>query len=181
MTLVADRKSRKVLGVQAVGKNGNAVKGRVDSIAVLLQHGVDVDDICTLETGYAPPFSSAMDVVNNVGNTLDNILCGMNRPIDACDFLDQFGGGETRVLDIRGDREAARGVEKYGNRWLHIPQAQLRRRTSEIPPNESLSIICDTGPRAYEAQVFLDSVGIRNTRMIMGGYAMIKAMDPEFL
>lgn len=181
MALVADRKSRKILGVQAAGKNGNAIKARVDAIAVLLEHGVDVDDICTLETGYAPPFSSAMDVVNNAGNTLDNIFCGMNRPIDVCDFLSLFAAGEIRILDIRGEREALAGKTKYGDRWLHIPQAELRARAGEIPTDELISIICDTGPRAYEAQVFLDSVGITNTRIIQGGYAMIKVIDPGFV
>lgn len=181
MALVADRKSRKVIGVQAAGKNGNAVKARVDTIAVLLEHGVGVDDVCSLETGYAPPFSSAMDVVNNVGNALDNILSGTNRPVDACEFLSMFAKRETRVLDIRGVREAEAGKEKYGDRWLHIPQAELRGRAGEVPRNELLSILCDTGPRAYEIQVFLDSAGITNTRMIQGGYAMIKAIDPGFV
>lgn len=181
MALIADRKSRKIVGVQAAGKNGNAVKARVDTIAVLLEHGVDVDDICTLETGYAPPFSSAMDVVNNAGNTLDNILSGMNRPVDVSDFLCRFTEGKTRILDIRGEREAAAGKAKYGDRWLHIVQAELRTRAGEVPRDEMLSILCDTGPRAYETQVFLDSVGIVNTQIIQGGYAMIKVIDPGFV
>jgi NADPH-dependent 2,4-dienoyl-CoA reductase/sulfur reductase-like enzyme/rhodanese-related sulfurtransferase len=181
MTLIADRKSRKILGVQATGKNGNAVKARVDSIAVLLEHGIDVDDVCSLETGYAPPFSSAMDVVNNAGNTLDNILCGRNRPVEVCEFLEQFARGETRILDIRGEREASAGKDKYQEKWLHIPQGELRQRTGEIPRHEQISILCDTGPRAYEAQIVMDAAGITNTRIIQGGYAMIKVIDPEFV
>ncbi len=181
MALVADRKSQKIVGVQATGKNGNAVKARVDTIAVLLEHGVNVDDICMLETGYAPPFSSAMDVVNNAGNVLDNILCGMNRPVDVCEFLTMFAEGKTRVLDIRGGREAAAGKEKYGSRWIHIPQAELRSRVADVPKDELISILCDTGPRAYETQIFLDSSGLRNTQIIQGGYAMIKVIDPEFV
>lgn len=181
LTLIADRKTRKVVGVQAAGTHGEAVKARVDTIAVLLRHGVDVDDICSLETGYAPPFSSAMDVVNNGGNCLDNILNGMSRPVDVCDFLDDFEGGDTRVLDIRGEREAEAGRGKYGERWLHIPQAELRGRYRELPEQEHLSIICDTGTRAYECQVFLDSKGITNTSIIQGGYAMIKVIEPGFV
>jgi len=181
MTLVADRRSRKVLGVQATGKNGNAVKARVDAIAVLLERTIVVDDLCCLETGYAPPFSSAMDVVNNVANVLDNIIAGMNRPMDAVDFLEMFHDQKIRVLDIRGDREAAAGKEKYGSRWLHIPQGQLRSRIEEVPKDELISILCDTGPRAYEAQVVLDSYGITNTRIVQGGYAMIKVIDPDFV
>ncbi|HBG19525.1 MAG TPA: pyridine nucleotide-disulfide oxidoreductase, partial [Desulfobulbaceae bacterium] len=181
IALVADRKSRKILGIEAAGKNGDAVKARVDTVAVLLRHGLDVDEVCSLETGYAPPFASAMDVINNAGNALDNILAGSNRPIDAADFLYEFARKNTRVLDIRGEKEAEPYKEKYGARWLNIPQNQLRRRISEIPADEPLFLLCDTGPRSYEAQVFLTSQGLTNTRNIQGGLAMIKVTEPEFV
>ena len=181
ISLIADRKSRKILGIEAAGKNGDGVKSRVDSIAVLLRHGVDVDEVCSLEIGYAPPFASAMDVINNAGNALDNILTGQNRPIDAADFLFEFSHENIRVLDIRGAKEAAPFKEKYGRRWVNIPQDQLRKRVGEIPKDEHLFLLCDTGPRSYEAQVFLNSQGINNTRNIQGGYAMIKVTDPDFI
>jgi NADPH-dependent 2,4-dienoyl-CoA reductase/sulfur reductase-like enzyme/rhodanese-related sulfurtransferase len=181
ISLLADRKSRKILGIEAAGKNGDAVKARVDTIAVLLKHGLDVDEVCSLETGYAPPFASAMDVINNAGNALDNVLAGYNRPIDAADFLFEFGHKDVRVLDIRGEKEAAPFKAKYGDRWFNVPQDQLRRRVGEIPRDELLFLLCDTGPRSYEAQVFLSSQGITNTRHIQGGFAMIKVTDPGFI
>ncbi len=181
ISLLADRNSRKILGIEAAGKNGDAVKGRVDTIAVLLQHGLDVDEVCSLETGYAPPFASAMDVINNAGNALDNILAGNSRPIDVADFLNEFAHTSIRVLDIRGEKEAAPFKAKYGAKWCNIPQDQLRRRVTEIPADEPLFLICDTGPRSYEAQVFLNSRGITNTRNVQGGFAMIRVTDPNFI
>ena len=180
LSLVADRQSRKILGVEAAGKHGDAVKARVDTIAALLRHGVDVDEVCSLETGYAPPFASAMDVINNAGNALDNILTGRNRPIDAADFLFEFKHGTTIVLDVRGQREAESLKEKYGVRWLNIPQNELRSRCNEIPRNEPLFLLCDTGARSYETQVYLDSQGITDSKQIQGGYAMILGTDPTF-
>lgn len=163
-----------------MGRHGDAVKSRVDTIAVLLKHGIDVDEVCSMETGYAPPFASAMDVVNNAGNALDNSLAGCNRTIDAADFLDEFKHRTTKVLDIRGNREAEPFVDKYGERWLNIPQPELRHRVAEIPADEPLFLFCDTGARSYEAQVFLSSQGIVNTRQVQGGYAMIRMTDPAF-
>jgi len=180
VSLVADRKSRKILGIEASGKHGDGVKARVDTVAVMLKNGIDVDEICCLETGYAPPFASAMDVINNAGNSLDNILAGMNRPIDAADFLVEFSRQSRRVLDIRGEREAQPFMEKFGSRWVNVPQKELRVRYAEIPADEPLFIICDTGARSYEAQVFLETKGITDTLHIQGGYAMIKVTDPEF-
>ncbi|WP_457552061.1 FAD-dependent oxidoreductase, partial [Desulfobacula sp.] len=88
--LIADRKTRKILGIEAVGSQGDAVKARVDAVVPLLQTGLDVDDVCVLETGYAPPFASAMDIINNAGNALDNILENLNKPMDVIDFLEKF-------------------------------------------------------------------------------------------
>jgi rhodanese-related sulfurtransferase len=180
MTLIADRQSRKILGIEAAGRNGSAVKARIDAVAVMLRHGVDVDEICSLETGYAPPFSSAMDVVNNAGNTLDNILTGRNRPIGATEFVSRFRENEIQVLDIREQPTAAPFVEKYKEKWLNIPLSELRARFSEIPLEKSFCIICDSGPRSYEAQVILDAKGITDTLNVQGGYAMILAIDPAF-
>lgn len=181
ISLLADRKSRKILGIEAAGKNGDAVKARVDTVAVMLAQGIDVDEICCLETAYAPPFASAMDVINNAGNALDNVLASLNKPIDASDFLFEFQHRNTRVLDVRGEKEAEPFVEKYGGRWLNIPQDQLRERVNEIDPFEPLFLLCDTGPRSYEAQVFLNSRGIVSTKNVQGGLAMVKRTDPNFI
>ena len=181
ISLIADRNSRKILGIEAAGKHGDAVKARVDAVAVLLKHGVTVDDICNMEAGYAPPYASAMDAVNNVGNTLDNILAGRNSPVDVYDFIEDFRRGTPRVLDTRGVKEATPFIDKYGAQWLNIPQDQLRQRFEEIPRDELLYLICDTGPRSYEAQVLLAAEGITNTRNIQGGFAMVKMTDPQFI
>ena len=181
ISLIADRRSRKILGIEAAGKHGEAVKARVDTVAVLLRHGVTVDEICEMEAGYAPPFASAMDAVNNAGNALDNILAGLNVPIDAHDFLNRFRLGTSKVLDTRGEKEAAPFIDKYGDRWLNIPQNELRRRIEEIPRDEELYLMCDTGPRSYEAQVVLTTKGITNTLNIQGGFAMVRMTDPEFI
>ncbi len=180
LSLLADRKSRRILGVEAIGRHGDAVKARVDTIAVLLKHGLDVDEVCCLETAYAPPFASAMDVINNAGNALDNILSGSNRTIDAADFLDAFFHKEITVLDIRGQREAGPFVDRYGSRWLNIPQPELRTRVDEIPADKPFYLFCDTGARSYEAQVFLSARGIINTRQVQGGFAMVRMTDPTF-
>jgi len=181
MTLIADRTTRKILGIEAAGRNGSAVKARIDAVAVLLRHGADVDEICCLETGYAPPFSSAMDVVNNAANVLDNILSGKNRPIGVTEFIEKFEAEEVKTLDVREAPTAAPFVEKYGDRWLNIPLSELRQRYKEIPTDQTFCLLCDTAPRSYEAQVFLDSKGITDTLNVQGGYAMIVETEPTIL
>ena len=55
---IADRASRRLLGVQAVG--GGADK-RVDVAAVALTAGMKVDEAAQLDLGYAPPYSQVWD------------------------------------------------------------------------------------------------------------------------
>ncbi len=179
--LIADRKSRKILGIEAVGANGDAVKARVDALAPLIAGGVEVEDVCSLETAYAPPFASAMDIINNAGNALDNIFDKRNRPIDVIDFLEDFSNGRTRVLDVRNPKEASSFIKKYGDKWINIPQSELKSRLDEVPRDEPLCLLCNTGPRSYEAQIFLEGNGIVNTRNIQGGYGMIRAIDSKFV
>ncbi len=178
--LIADRSTRKILGVEAIGEQADAVKARVDAIAPLLGAGLDVDDVCVLETGYAPPFASAMDVINNAGNVLDNILEGRNTPIDMLDFITLFKKEAIQVLDLREPSEAAPFIEKYGNRWLNIPQAELRQRFEELPRDQNLYLICGTGARSYESQVFLNQQGFKQVKNIQGGSAVLSVTDPDF-
>ncbi|MBF0203142.1 MAG: FAD-dependent oxidoreductase [Desulfamplus sp.] len=225
MKLIADRKTRTVLGVEAAGPQGDAVKARVDAVAPLLKFGVDVSEICNLEVSYSPPYASAMDVVNNAGNALDNTLNGNLKSVDTFEFIELLKKGGITVLDVRSSVQAAPFIGKYPEQWINIPQDELRRRWEEIlehvpvkmaadlssdsssesesgsnlnlrsnsdlsldlstnsnlPSNKPLYIICGTGPRSYETQVFLNSKGITNTRNVQGGYAMVLAIHSSLV
>jgi NADPH-dependent 2,4-dienoyl-CoA reductase/sulfur reductase-like enzyme/rhodanese-related sulfurtransferase len=179
--LIADRSTRKILGIEAIGQQADAVKARVDAIAPLLHTGIDVDDVCVLETGYAPPFASAMDVINNAGNVLDNILEGRNTPMDMLDFIDLFGKEDITVVDLRDPLEAQPFIQKYGKAWINIPQADLRARFEELPKDQVLYLLCGTGARSYESQVFLNQQGFTRIKNVQGGYAVLAMTDPGFI
>ena len=179
--LIADRKTKRVLGIEAAGLQIDAVKSRVDAVAVLLGQGVGLDEIATLEVGYAPPFASAMDIINNAANSLDNIIAGYQIPIDVIDFLKEFKENNAQVLDVRSPVQAGPFVEKYGQQWLNIDQGELQARIAEIPRDKPLLLVCGSGPRSYEAQLIMRSQGINNdTKNIQGGIGMIQFSDPDF-
>ena len=182
MKLIADRKTRQVLGIEAIGYNGDAVKARVDAVAVLLPHKVLLDEICNLETAYSPPLGSAMDIINNAANTLENIMEGWNIPVDVIDFIPEFEKGGIRVLDVRSAAQSAPFVDKFGkDRWQNIPQEELARRIDEVNNGEDqLYLVCGTGPRSYEAHLLLREKGITDTRNVQGGMGIIKVSFPGF-
>jgi NADPH-dependent 2,4-dienoyl-CoA reductase/sulfur reductase-like enzyme/rhodanese-related sulfurtransferase len=175
--LMVDRKTRRVLGAQAVGSNGDAVAGRIDAIAAVLPFKATVEDISNLEMAYSPPFASALDIVNAAGNTAENILDGLNRPMgpeefQKCFLLDE--SSDCLCLDVRGPANAAPFVERYGDRWLNIPQETLNERIGEVPRDRRLLLVCNSGARSYEAMRTLDRAGIDNTVNVQGGVALLK-------
>ena len=59
--LIAERRSGRLLGAQIVGGLGSAK--RVDVIATALAARMTVEDLVSLDLGYAPPFSSVWDPI----------------------------------------------------------------------------------------------------------------------
>lgn len=180
MKLIACRKTRRILGVEAIGPDGDAVKARTDSVAVLLRHGLTIEEVSNLEVSYAPPYASAMDIVNSAANALENTLAGLHRPVDALTFLQAFKAGQARVLDVRSAVQAGPFVKKFGDRWQNIPQEDLACRFEEVRDGHPLYLICGSGPRSYEAQLLLRQKGIGATLNIQGGIKMLKSTDPDF-
>ncbi len=179
LRLTADRVTRKVLGIEAVGANGDAVKARVDAVAAAMCHGATVEDISNLEVAYAPPFGSAMDVVNTVANVCENIIEGRAECMTPAEFI-QAMDGDMRVLDVRSMDFAEPYIARYGERWQCIPQDELPARLSEVPTGEPLIVFCNTGTRSFECQVLLRQKGFDGTRNVQGGAAAAMAMNPEF-
>ncbi len=59
--VVAERGSRRLLGVEVVGGTGSAK--RVDAAAAVLWYGGTVDDLAWMDLSYAPPFATAWELL----------------------------------------------------------------------------------------------------------------------
>ncbi|MGC8490782.1 MAG: rhodanese-like domain-containing protein [Syntrophobacteraceae bacterium] len=139
--------------------------------------GRSTGNFLLLRIAYSPPFASALDMVNAAGNTAENILDGLNRPMDPAEFekcllIDQ--DEECLCLDVRGPANAAPFVERFGARWVNIPQETLNKRMDEVPRNKRLLLVCNSGVRSYEAMRQLEREGITNTKNVQGGVAALK-------
>jgi len=177
LSLVVDKKTRRLLGAHGLSHNGDALVGRINSIAALLPFKADLQDLSNLEVAYAPPFAAALDIVNAVANTLENILEGYNRPIEVADFEQRFltdKAADTICLDVRGAANAAPYVDLFGQRWLNLPQETLNRRFGEIPQDKRLLVVCNSGVRSYEALRQLETAGFTNAVNLQGGIAALK-------
>ena len=177
LELVVEKASGRVLGIQGVGPMGEGTVGRINAVASILKYKPTAEDIGNLELAYSPPFSAAMDIVNALGNTAENILAGKNRVVDVDEFDElwkQKESGDVVFLDCRGWGNAEPFVNKYPHHWKSLPQDELRARMAEVPRDKKLVLICNTGVRSYEAQVILDEMGITDSCNLQGGVACLK-------
>jgi len=78
--------TRRVLGIEAVGLQGDAVKARVDAVVPLLHFGALLDTVSNLEVAYAPPFASSMDIINNVERKLDDLRRAEEQKVKVIDI-----------------------------------------------------------------------------------------------
>ncbi len=176
LELVAERGTRRVLGVQGVCSLGDALVGRIGAVSALMPHRPTVTDLSLLELPYSPPFSSAMDIVNVLGNVGDNILSGRNESIDALAFAELFAereSGKAFFLDCREQPNAAPYLARYFGEWHNIPQGQLAGRLDEVPRDRTVVLVCNSGARSYEAFVTLAKAGFDRVVNVAGGMATV--------
>ena len=184
LKLVAERETHRVLGLTAVGENGDAVVGRVNAVAGLLAQGALLEDVSNLELAYSPPLGAAMDVLNAAANTCENMLEGKLRPMAPEEFsrrLAQGADGGTVVLDMRAIDNAKPFLESLAPLWRHLPQETLLQHLDQVPRDKDLVLVCNSGVRSYEGQAMLDGAGIHNTYNLSGGVAAVKKWGEPIL
>jgi NADPH-dependent 2,4-dienoyl-CoA reductase/sulfur reductase-like enzyme/rhodanese-related sulfurtransferase len=157
LKLLWDPSDGRILGAQAVGKDG--IDKRLDVIATAIRGKLTIDDLVHLELAYAPPFGSAKDVVNIAGFAASNIRDGFLSPIDT---LAEAGA---QIIDVRPAATASRNPVPGAK---NIPLAQLRQRLAEIDPTQPVFTICQMGKTSYFAARILANHGF-TAHSILGG------------
>jgi rhodanese-related sulfurtransferase len=166
LKLVAERATRKLIGIQAVGL-GDVMK-RVDVAITAMTAGMTVDEVANLDLAYAPPYSEAMDLLITAANVLRNKLDGMLTGIAATELQARLAAGEDlMLLDVRSPDEHAAGAIPGSTL---IPLGALRSRVGEIPTNKPVVSYCKSSLRAWEAVRILSGFGLNNVEILDGGF-----------
>ena len=163
--LVADKKSRKVIGAQIVGPGD--VSKRIDTVVAGISMGITVDQMAQLDLAYAPPFSAAMDPLHIAANALRNKLDGIMESLDPQELhVKQLNGDDFVFLDVRSPKEYE---EVRISGATLIPLGVLRSRLNELPKNKEIIPFCKLSLRGYEAALILKAAGFENVRYMEGG------------
>jgi len=167
LKLIADRNTKKLVGLQAVGL-GDAVK-RVDVMATALTFEATVDELPALDLGYAPPYSTAVDIAAHAANVLSNKIKGIARASTPGELKAKIDRGDDFIwLDVRTpDEHKKERIEDP--RVKLIPLGTLRQRLDELPRDKEIVTFCKFSLRGYEAQTILDGEGYKNVKFMDGG------------
>ena len=168
LKLVADSKTRKLLGAQATGP-GDGDK-RINVAAMAITAGMTVDDLANADLCYAPPFSPVMDNIITAANVVKNKLNGYMIGAPAAEVRQMLRDKNDFVfLDVRSQGEYDQ-VRLPGSTL--IPLGALRSRIDELPKNKEIIAFCKISLRGYEAAIILKAAGFENVRVMDGGVVM---------
>lgn len=165
--MLFDPKTGKILGAQAVGKDG--IDKRIDVMAVAQRAGMTVEQLQDLELTYAPPYGSAKDVINQAAFVATNLIKGDSTAIHF-DEIDNLSADQL-LLDVRNPGELEAGGCIAGA--VNIPVDQLRQRMAELPKDKEIVIYCQVGLRGNVAYRQLVNNGYK-ARNLLGGYRTYK-------
>ena len=152
-------KKGEILGAQIVGNDG--VDKRIDLLAIAIRNKLTLTDLEELELAYAPPYGSAKDPINFVGFVGNNILKGDSEVI----YPDNIPSNNL-ILDVRVKDEYICGNAPNS---INIPLEELRERLNELPKDKTISLMCKTGTRSYNAERILKAHNFK-VNNIAGGY-----------
>ncbi len=165
--LIAEAKSRKILGLQAIGE-GDVAK-RIDIAASVLTLGGTINDLFDIDLAYAPPYSSPIDSVAVAANALMNKLDGRLKGISSIEARELMKDENVLFLDVRSPGEYAKTGFADCNNIRNIPLGELRKRCKELNRDDHIVAVCKVGLRGFEAACILEGENFSNVKVMEGG------------
>ena len=156
--LIADKKDKKLLGVQVAGK-GNVDK-IVDSVVVGLYMKATLSDFDSADFSYAPPFSTALNPLQVASYVLENKIDGVLDSFTPYEYMMGKAKGYT-VVDV--------------NNTPTIPGAKfasfdkLEEIFKDTPKDAKLLLVCARGRKSYLVQNRMKAMGFTATKSLEGG------------
>lgn len=167
MKLITEEGSGRVLGAQALGP-GDAVK-RIDVVATAISMGANVEQLAEVDLGYAPPFSTPIDLTTHTANIVRNKVAGLAKTITVDEFKEKMDRGDDMViLDVRTEPQFQMRHLK-DDRVKLVVLGDLREKLDEVPRDKEIIAICALGTRSYEALRTLIGAGFTNVKYMEGG------------
>ncbi len=166
LKVIADEKTGRILGGQAVGE-GPSDKF-IDILAMSLHARMTCKELGSVDLAYAPPYSPVLSPIIVAANVLMNKLEGKVQGIRASEVKEklQTAKASFEVIDVRKEEEVK--IKKIpDSHW--IPLGELKKRIGELDKKKEIAVHCESGLRSYKACLKLRHEGFENVKNIDGG------------
>jgi NADPH-dependent 2,4-dienoyl-CoA reductase/sulfur reductase-like enzyme/rhodanese-related sulfurtransferase len=166
LKVVADEKTGRILGGQAIGE-GPSDKF-IDILAMALHAKMTCRELASVDLTYAPPFSPVLSPIIVAANVLMNKLEGKVEGIQASEVREKLQTSKRtfNILDVREEDEVKQ-KRIPSSTW--IPYGELKKRMSELDKGKEIAVHCESGLRSYKACLKLQHEGFTNVKNIDGG------------
>lgn len=162
---VYDKESGKLLGMQAIGKEG--IDKRIDVISASIKNGMKIKDLQELDLSYQPAYGSARDALNILGMIGDNLKKGDISFVNISKLKQNGIADDTILLDVRSEKEFAAGHIEGA---VNINIDDLRDSLDRLDRDMEILLYCKTGYRAYLGARLLANEGFNNIRLLNGSF-----------
>ena len=161
--VVADRQTRKLLGVQALGSDN--VDKVIDIAVALISMGATIDDVDDMDFAYSPPFSTPIHPLTAAVNALENKLDGK-----------YFGGALSDIDEGTEWIELDVGKTPVIPALRHVDVSAINGPIDGVPVDANVKLICTTGKNAYLAENRLMRYGYKKLFSVEGGTVFNKSL-----
>ncbi len=166
LKVIADKKTGRILGGQAIGEGPS---DKFIDILVMALHGkMSCQQLASVDLAYAPPFSPALSPVIVAANVLQNKLEGRIEGIQSSEVREKLRTSKDHfeVLDVR-EEEEVRKKRIPNSQW--IPYGELKKHLNQLDKKKEIAVHCESGLRSYKACLKLKQEGFENVKNIDGG------------
>lgn len=163
---IADKDTKRLLGVQIVGFEG--VDKRIDVFATAITYKAQVEDLFHLDLAYAPPFSTTKDPVMYTGMILENAI-QTNRKLISSEELKELiaSGKKYQLIDAR---VASQYEKNHIETAINIPHTKLREEMDKLDKQVLTITYCNKGVTGNAAQNILLNNGFCEVYNLSGGH-----------
>lgn len=166
LKVIADQKSGRILGAQAVGE-GPSDKF-IDVISMALLARMDCLALGNADLAYSPPFSPALSPIIVAAHVLQNKREKVFEAISPEEVKEMVKTkpDEFLLLDVREEKEVKEGRIR-GSIW--IPLGELEKNLDRLDKGKEIAVHCHSGARSYKACLKLKHEGFGKVKNVDGG------------
>lgn len=166
--LIYEKKTLRLLGLQLAGRG--EITRYIDVFSVFVSKKGTADDLCDFEHAYTPSHSSPMNPLNYLGAMAieqenESVICV--NPM----YLNNYNG---QILDVREIEEIV--LAKCKGNVVEVSIADYKSKMDILDKSKELLIVCQKGPRAYEATKFCIFKGFKDVKYLGGGIQLANLM-----